>query len=46
MKVQKRVKPHMRKVGSKKVKVRGHLRVKRVDIKKKGKNKGIYLLAL
>lgn len=37
---QKRVRPHLRKVkGGKKVRVKGHLRVKRTDIKKKGKGR-------
>jgi hypothetical protein len=41
MPVQKKVKCHYRKVRGKKkkVKVRGHLRIKRTDIKKKGKGR-------
>jgi len=39
MKYQKRVKGHLRKVGSRKVRVRGHLRVVRTDIKRKGKGR-------
>jgi len=39
MKHQKRIKSHMRKVGSRKVRVRGHLRVVRTDIKRKGKGR-------
>lgn len=39
--IQKRVRPHMRKKpGSRKMtRVRGHLRVKRTDIKRKGKGR-------
>lgn len=38
---QKQVKAHYRKVKGRKteVRVKGHLRVKRTDIKKKGKNR-------
>lgn len=41
MTVQKRVRSHMRKKvrGKGKHKVRGHLRVKRTDIKRKGKGR-------
>jgi len=41
MTVQKRVKCYMRKVKGRgnKVRVRGHMRVKRTDIKKKGKGR-------
>jgi len=41
MGIQKRVKPHLRKKpgSSKQTRVRGHLRIKRTDIKKKGKGR-------
>jgi hypothetical protein len=36
---QKRVKGHYKTVNGKRVHVRGHLRVKRTDIKRKGKGR-------